>query len=240
LITRTNVSDKVSEWLIQAMDSGRFPPGERLPSVEQLADDLQVGRSSVREALRQLQALGRVSLRHGVGTFVSMPVLQLGSEINSFSEAIRQRGMIPGSVILERAVVQPDAPVAERLQLEPGESANLLKRLRLANGEPLAIEVSYSPCRLFPDLLDGPWHLDTSLYALMEQKYKLVPQYAEQTIWATLITREQCQLLQTKEGSPGIGIRTLAYSPEGIPMECSQDIYRGDRYQYTVTLLHRR
>jgi GntR family transcriptional regulator len=238
MITRTNLSDKVSAWLVEAIEIGRFKTGERLPSVEQLAHELNVGNSSVREALRQLQALGRVDLKHGVGTFVSTPKLQLGSFLTSFSDAVRLRGMVPGSVVLQRDVITPTAQIRERLKLAPDEKVNYLLRLRLADSVPLAIENTYTSFKQFPDLLKGSWSLETSLYQLFQQKYGVQVYYAEQTISATLITAEQSQLLQVEKGSPGIAITNLTYDADGKPIEDSYDIYRGDRYQYTVTLVN--
>jgi GntR family transcriptional regulator len=240
VIPRANLSDKVSDWLLDAIESNRYQPGDRLPSVERLAEELEVGRSSVREALRKLQALGRVSLRHGVGVFVAVPTVQLGSTITSFSESIRERGMVPGSVVLQRTSVQPEPYLAERLKLREGEAVYFIKRLRLANGEPLAIESSYTPCSLFPGLLEGPWTLDASLYLMMEKKFGITPYIAQQTVSTTLIMGEDSQLLQIKEGSPGLAIHTTAYNQEWVPLEYSQDTYRGDRYEYTVTLAKQR
>jgi len=237
MITRTNVSDKVSDWLIEAIDKGYYKTGDKLPSVEQLARELEVGNSSVREALRHLQALGRVTLKHGVGTFVSTPKVQLGSYLTSFSDVVRQRGMTPGSVVLQRDVILPEPHIRERLNLAEQDRVNFLFRLRLADGEPLAIETSYIPHRLFPDLLDGPWTLDTSIYKIFEERYGVTVSYAEQIISATLITGQQSQLLQVEEGSPGISIQNRVFDANGVPIEDSYDIYRGDRYQYSVTLV---
>lgn len=238
-ISRTNVSDEVSSWLMSAIQEGRFKPGDKLPSVEQLADELGVGRSSVREGLRRLQALGMITLRQGSGTYVSSQKVLLGSSLTSFSQAVRQRGMHPSSVVLQREIIEPDAVVRADLRLQPGEKVNLLKRLRLADGEPLVIELSYLPLRLFPDILDGPWTLETSLYELMTQRYGCRPAYARQTVSAALLDEEQAQLLQVEAGSPCLVMVSIAYAEDDTPIESSLDVYRADRYQYSVTLVRR-
>lgn len=238
-ITRVNVSDEISTWLTGEIKSGRFKPGEKLPSVEQLAEDLSVGRSSVREALRRLEAFGLVTLKQGSGTYVNAQKVLLGSSLTSFSQAIRQRGMTPGSVLLQRDVVEPDKVIQQDLKLSRDEMVNHLRRLRLADGEPLVIETSYLPHRLFPDLLDGPWSLDSSLYELLASRYNVRPAYATQNISAALLDEDQAQLLQVETGAPSLVMVTIAYAADGTPIESSLDIYRADRYQYSVTLVSR-
>jgi GntR family transcriptional regulator len=236
-ISRTNLSDEVSHWVMQAIETGQFKPGDRLPSVEQLASDLDVGRSSVREALRHLQALGLVSLQHGKGTFVSaQPKLQLGSSLNSFSETVRRRGMMPGGVILRREIIPALEPVGSDLQLGEDEWVNMLMRLRLADGEPVAIETSYTSNRLFPDLLEGPWSVETSLYQTMMNRYNVQPYYAVQTICPVQINENQSQLLQVPVGVPAIELKSVTYDPDNQPIESATDIYHPERYQYTVIL----
>ena len=239
-ISRTNISDEVATWLTEAIENGRFKPGDKLPSVAQLAKELGVGRSSVREALRHQQALGLVDLQHGRGTFITATKpIQLGSYLSSFSESVRERGMQPGAVLLRREVVAADNAVQENLRLGTGERVNLLQRLRLADGEPLAFEISYTSYEMFPDLLDGSWSLHRSLYETLTEKYNVILAYAQQTVSATLIAAEQSHLLQVNAGSPAIEVHTVAYTADNTPIEYGLSVYRGDRYKYTVTLRRR-
>jgi DNA-binding GntR family transcriptional regulator len=235
-ISRTNISDEVSNWLVESIEKGQYKTGDRLPSVEQLALDLNVGRSSVREALRQLQALGLVTLQHGKGTFVSAPKLQLGSSLTSFSESVRERGMEPGGVILKRDIIPATEQTAADLRLDEDELVNLLMRLRLADGEPVAIETSYTPNQLFPDLLEGPWSVETSLYEIMQNRYSVQLLYAIQTIIPIQIDNNQSQLLQVPPGTAAIELKSVTFGQDNVPIESASDVYHPGRYQYTVTL----
>lgn len=235
-IARTNIADEVSNWLLECIRSGRYQSGEKLPSVEELAVQLNVGRSSVREALRQLQALGWVTLQQGKGTFVSAPKVQIGSALASFSESVRARNMQPGGVILRREVVPATEAVAYELQIDTDEPVNLLVRLRLANGEPVAYETSYTPNRLFPDLLDQPWTVETSLYQLLSETYGVRFLYAVHTLFPIQIDQTLSQLLQLPLGSPAIKLKSTLYDQDHQPVEVAFDVYHPDRYQYTVVL----
>jgi GntR family transcriptional regulator len=239
-IARTNISDEVAAWLSEAIISGRFAPGKRLPSVTQLAQELGVGRSSVREALRHHQALGLIEVQQGKGTFVAAAKpIRLGSSLRSFSEAIRERGMEPGAVVLRREVIVPAETVRTELGLAEDELVNLLQRLRLADGEPLALENSYTLHSLFPDLLAEQWSLSSSLYQILAEKYGISLSYARQTCTAILINEEQSHLLQVKVGSPALEMRTVAYTSDNRAIEYARSVYRGDRYEYTVLLQRR-
>lgn len=235
-IARTNIADEVSKWLIEAIRSGQYRPGDRLPSVEDLAAKLDVGRSSVREALRHLQALGWVTLRQGKGTFVSPPKLQIGSSLSSFSESVQAKGMQPGGVILRREVIPAPEAIAHELQIDVHEPVNLLVRLRLANGEPVAHETSYTPCSLFPDLLDQPWTVSTSLYQLLSEKYGVTLLYAVHKVHPVQVDDILSPLLHLPVGTLAIRLQSTLHNQDQRPIETAFDVYHPDRYQYTVVL----
>ena len=65
------VFQAVSDELKQRIRRGEWLPGERLPSIMQLAQDREVSTGSVREALRSLQSIGLVKIEHGRGVFVT-------------------------------------------------------------------------------------------------------------------------------------------------------------------------
>ena len=64
-VPNTLVSDRVFATLLEALLGGRYAPGERLPTQRALAADLGVTMSSVREALKRLEQMGLVDVRHG-------------------------------------------------------------------------------------------------------------------------------------------------------------------------------
>ena len=235
-IMRTNLSDKVTEWLVSAFQEERYKPGDQLPSVEQLALDLQVGRGSVREAMRSLLARGMVSIVHGKGTFVNQPRFLFGSYLVSFTEYIRRLGMEPSSAILSRDMINPDESLCSILNVLPDEKINYLYRLRLADGSPMAIEKSYTPYQRFPDLLVCEWTATTSLYQILTEKYGVTFGYSKQTITSVPVDEDQSQLLQVPVKTPGLSVEEIVYLADGTPIELTNIVYRGDRYQYSLTL----
>lgn len=66
-------SERIAAQVLEYIDLNKLVAGDRLPPERDLARYLQVSRPSIREALRILQAQGRVEIRHGQGTFVAQP-----------------------------------------------------------------------------------------------------------------------------------------------------------------------
>ncbi|RBW69576.1 FadR/GntR family transcriptional regulator [Bacillus taeanensis] len=69
-IKRRKINEEVAEVLLEMINKGELKPGDKLDSVQQLAENFQVGRSAVREALSALRAMGLVEMKQGEGTYV--------------------------------------------------------------------------------------------------------------------------------------------------------------------------
>lgn len=234
---RPNFTDQVAHELETAIRTQKYLPKHQLPSVEKLSLEMGVGRSTVREALRTLQAKGLVEVIHGRGTFVTGHRLaRSDGNLNSFTEIVRARAMKPSSRILYSAVTSADAHIAARLLIPAGDSVNVLKRLRLADDVPMSLETTFIPHARFPDLLDYPWTPETSLYSVFEEHYQVVPRTADQTIRSVTATHRESGLLEVEPKSPLLLVETVTYDQNGLPIEFGQFFYRADRYEYHVRL----
>jgi GntR family transcriptional regulator len=221
---RSNFTDQVVDELEKAIYNRRYLPGRQLPSIEALATDMKVGRSTIREALRMLQAKGLVE------------VIRSSGSLHSFTEITRERGMRPSSRILVKEVSTADPVIAARLQISPGDKLNVLKRLRLADEVPIAIETSISPYARFRDLLEHQWTPDTSLFALLQEKYQVVPQTALQTVRAVMADQKESQLLEIEVRYPILQVETITYDQRGLSIEYGKNSYRADWYEYRIRL----
>ncbi|GEN31335.1 GntR family transcriptional repressor for pyruvate dehydrogenase complex [Cerasibacillus quisquiliarum] len=70
-IRSKKIYEKVSDTIIEKIKLGELKPGEKLDSVERLANQFHVSRSAIREALSGLRAVGIVEIKHGEGTFIT-------------------------------------------------------------------------------------------------------------------------------------------------------------------------
>ncbi len=123
--------------------------------------------------------------------------------------------------------------LARELGTEPGSPLVYLKRLRLADGTPMAVERSWLPERLVPGLADEP--APDSIYATLSLTYGLLPDWGEDVIEAVVADSEVGTALQVKAGSPVLRIERHSYAGE-LVVAFSVSIYRADRYQLWVPL----
>jgi GntR family transcriptional regulator len=236
---RNNLADDIAEKLTTAIRAGTYKAGERLSSVEKLAQELGIGRSTVREALRILQTRELVNVVHGSGTFVAYERITRSSlpiPLLSFTEMVRERGMRPTSVILHREVLPANEDQAQALQIEPGDKVNLLRRLRLVDDAPVSLETSVCSAARFPGLLDHEWTPQTSLYALLREKYGVHLHHSQHVVRAVPASRTESQLLQIEPRSPVLLVEITAMDEQGTPIEFGRSYYSSTRFEYRVML----
>jgi GntR family transcriptional regulator len=226
----TTVHAQIEDWLAGAIAVGQLAPGDRLPTEHDLAAWLGVSRMTLRHALGELAQRGLVTraVGRGGGTFVAEPKLEQDLTILAgFSEQLRRHGMEAGAHVLS-ATQRPASPAAAKA-LELGESDPVyeVRRIRLADGKPIALEHSLFPAASFPDLLDGS--LDGSLYELLEVRYGQRPHRAREILEPVTADPRQAELLKVPEGAPLMLVERTAYAQSGQPLEFARDLFRGDR-----------
>ena len=221
----------IQQDILEQIQAGDLQPGVQLPSEANLARQYQVSRITAKRALDELVLQGRAYRQQGRGTFVAQARIRELSGFRSFSDDIRARGFNPSSQILDFREVEPEPAMCARLHISEGEHAFLLKRLRLANQEPVAIEAAFLPSRLFPGLLQEDL-AGSSLYMLLAEKYHHVPTWADAEIEAVLPTMEQARLLGLKTGAPVLVAHRVTYSADYDAIESVDSVYRGDRFTF--------
>ena len=144
---------QIQRALMEKIQSGELSEGDPLASEEELSRYYQVSRMTARQALHGLKTSGYAFSEKGRGTFVTRPKLEKNiMHLQGFTEEMRQRGMKPSSKLLEQSVITPNEDLMQRLKLSAGDKVVHLRRLRLADGVPMAIENSHIPLKQFPGL----------------------------------------------------------------------------------------
>jgi GntR family transcriptional regulator len=182
--------------------------------------------------VKKLEALELVEIIHGRGIFIHIPKIHLHAiRFSSFSEIIRQLGKVPGSKTLKADVRSADPLVAAQLALKVDSSIYYLKRLRFADNDPIAIEISYLPTDRFPGLLEL-YNDPMSLYHLLQVEYNVRFSAGLQTLEAKAATEQESHLLDVALCTPILFLSTIAYDVNSVPVEYGESFYRGDRYKY--------
>jgi len=210
-------------------------PGQLLPSERELAAELGVARMTLRKALAQLVADSLLFRRQGSGTFVARPKVAQRLTATSFSADMRARGLRPGARTLSAAMRPAGMAVGACLQIQPTASILRIRRLRLADGIPMALEELHVPGDVVPGLT-GEDLVDRSFYALLWQRYGLTLAGGTQTIEPTLTSAEDAVLLDVAPGAPAFLFERTTTASTGRVVEFVRSVYRGDRYRIVVDL----
>ena len=208
-------------------------PGAMIPSERDLTTRYDVSRATVRAAISSLVNEGRLTTVPGRGTVVTRPRVESNLHLASFTQDMRQRGHRPSTEVLSASVVAAGEATAKALGVNPGEQVWEIERLRLADDEPMAHEVSWYPESVFPALDDED--LSGSIYAILEATYGVVITDAHQTTWAEQAGPTYAHLLEVAETAPVMVFDRVGSSSEG-PVEQTISRYRGDRYQLSMSL----
>ncbi|MDN7242952.1 GntR family transcriptional regulator [Planococcus sp. N028] len=223
---------QIEERLKSQISDGRFPPGAAIPSERELTEAFGVSRMTVRQAITNLVNEGLLFREKGRGTFVAVPkVEQPLSGMTSFTEDMLARGMKPSNQLLTFGKRKPDKQVAEELQLEADEEVFFVERIRYADSIPMAIERTYLPVKLFPELNEDV--LAGSLYVFVEGTARLKIGGAVQKMEAALVKREDAELLHVETPFSVLIIERISKLSNGVPFEVVRSTYRADRYKFT-------
>jgi GntR family transcriptional regulator len=230
---------RVQERIRAAIEAGRLKPADALPGERDMAEALGISRVTVRKAIAGLVEKGLLTQRQGSGTFVAAApapkVEQPLSRLTSFTEDLRLRGLTPSVQWLAREVTLPSPEEAMRLSLSPSETVVRLRRLRLADGVPLAIENAIIPSRYLPN----PDEVETSLYDVLAA-HGCLPVRALQRLRAANLDAAEAALLDVPVGAAALAIDRLSYLETGQPVEYTRSSYRGDVYDFVAELNLRR
>ncbi|HJV71398.1 GntR family transcriptional regulator [Ideonella sp.] len=217
--------------LREAIESRCLGAEDALPSERQLAAELGVSRITVRKAIDGLTAEGLLVSRQGSGTFVGGRIDKNFAKLSSFSEDMRSRGRTPRSEWLGRAAGQVTPEEALKLALSPGTTVFRFRRLRYADGAPMALEHA----TVLASVLGSLDAVDESLYDALERSGHR-PVRALQRLRALLLDDEQAALLQARPGDAGLLVERLGYLPDGRAVELSRSYFRGDTYDFIAEL----
>lgn len=224
---------QIAGQLREQIENGDLHLGDVIPGERELADSLDVSRMTLRAAIDELVNEGLLVRQRGRGTVVSQVRINKQAQVvgfMSFSEEMRARGLEPSSRILAFKSEIADAAVAAQLDLPLGAQVILLKRVRLANLEPMALERCYVPYERFSRLLKFDLAV-RSLYDILEQEFDTRPTMCQETVEAIALDAPEARALNVKRGTPALLVTRVTRDARGLLIEAEQTLYRADRYR---------
>ncbi|PTX58491.1 GntR family transcriptional regulator [Melghirimyces profundicolus] len=226
---------QLEERLKESIEKKELKEGDMIPSERVLSEQYGISRMTVRQAINNLVRDGYLYREKGKGTFVaSNKIEQPLQGLTSFTEDMRSRGLKPEARLLNFSVEPAQGKLVQKLRLTEGESVSVIKRVRLADDLPMALETTFLPVRLVPGLTETQAY--GSIYEYIENQLGLKIEHATQTLEASVARERESEVLQIKKGSPVLLIERTSYLSDQRPLELVKSVYRGDRYKFNVQL----
>jgi GntR family transcriptional regulator len=234
-ISGTPAHIQIERWFMEVIGQGELAPGDKLPREQDLAVAFGVSRMTLRQALAGLKQRGvvdRVPGRAG-GTFVVEPKIECDlTGLAGFTEQLRRANLRARAKVIRASTIAAPRAVAAALDLDRGALVHEVVRVRSAERTPLALERSFFPEAVFPDLLTHG--LTGSLYRLIAQQYGQEPHTAVEYLEPVSTTAIEAELLGVEPGVAVMLIERTAQTVAGLPVEFARDLLRPDRLRISV------
>ena len=222
---------------LQALiDSGTLGEGSYLPSERDLAEALNVSRTTVKrayDALREADVIASSAGRGGTMVKRAPRVSPEMSRLKGFTEEMRELGMEPSTRLLALEVVH-DRTIASIFGRPSHAPLLHVRRLRLGNGTPMSRELAWYDLTLAPRLED--WCGEGSAYAWLREHCGIHMGEAEQSIEAIMSTPAEMEAFGFDTPMPCLLIKRRSQDVEGRMVEYVEGTFRGDAYAYRVRL----
>jgi GntR family transcriptional regulator len=222
---------QIEQELLRQIRAGELQPGDQLPTETQLSNTYHVSRITARRAVENLTQQGMVYSRQGKGSFVAERRIRDLSGFRSYSDDILSLGLRPASRVLEFVQASDEDEVISRLKLPEGESYYRLQRVRLAEGEPVAVETAYLPARLFPGLQEYDFG-QLSLFEVLRNRYQIFPTWADAVLEASAATPEIARQLGMKVNEPVLLALRQSFTASFEVVEFVRSVYCGRRFTF--------
>ena len=243
IIDRLAVEDKTSEpyykqlirHIVHLIDTGEIAHGLGLPSERDLADALNLSRTTIKRCYDELRQTGLLNANGRGGTSVHKPSIArtpLGC-LKSFTEEMLELGKTPSSRLESHEIIS-DRTIASIFQRPPNASFVRLVRVRLADEVPITREVAWYDLAVAPKLKD--WDAKGSIYAFLQDICEIKLSWAEQSMEVTLSSDVETKTFGFEESAPCLLQKRRLYSGKNKLIEYVEGSFRGDAYVHHMKL----
>ena len=208
-------------------------PGDGLPSDSDLCAEFGVSRMTARNAMHRLAEEGLVVRLPGRGSYVAEPPAHRRADrLMSFSSEMRRRGRVPSSIVVSREIRPAGRRAAAALRIRDSEPIVFLRRVRCADGEPIALETTMLAGRLSGTVMAADLRHDSLHATLTTAGWSL--RRGTATVTAESASREDARLLEVAPGDPMLVERRVIVDVQGRPLEATETRYAAQRYAIDV------
>ena len=221
----------IENYVKELINSDKLKKGDLIPSENQLSEEFNVSRMTVRSALNNLVKDGYISRQRGVGSIViGSRIYDNISAISGFTKEMNRKGYEVSNILLELNIVQADELLSNKLNIEVGDNIWEVKRVRLADNRKVSYMITYMPVKLFPNLNED--YCKKSLYTFVEEICGLKIAVSEREVQAIISDEEIMESLELDTPQAILYISQVCRLQNGEIFEYSHTYH----YGYTLTL----
>jgi GntR family transcriptional regulator len=229
-----SLTDQVKSHIKERILAGDFEEG-RIPSETELAAELGVSRTTVRDALSRLENEGSIYRRQGSGTFVNEPGLQIKSrleEIWGYEDVLRDHGYTPSVRVLGVNEQPADASTANDLAIAEGDAVLVMEKLFLEDNEPVVLTINRIPVAYLDDAPQDD--AGEPLFVFLEAHCdRNLAYYLSEIIPVPLDTR-RAVLLGVSEGTASVCFEEIGFDQDNAPLVRSTSYFRDDLLRFRL------
>jgi GntR family transcriptional regulator len=236
MITRNpSLTDQVTSNIKGRIVNDEFNGG-RIPPETELATDLGVSRTTVRDALSRLEHEGAIYRKQGAGTFVNAPGLQIRSrleEIWSYEQVLEDHGYTPSVRVLSSHARPADDDTVEILSLEPNAPVLIIEKLFLEDNEPVILTINQIPIRI---VHDAEYEEDeaTPIYEFLEDHCDRTLGYYLSEIIPVSLDADTAAKLGVEPGTLAISFDEIGFDQNNEPVVRATSYFRDDLLRFRL------
>lgn len=212
--------------------TGILKAGDKIPSEAQLQKEYNMSRVTVRNAMEELAVDGYIIKVQGKGSFVAQSdMLRLPIGITSFTEDAKMQGVNLTSKVVKFGIEDIKTDLDREFFGERAQGKILvLKRIRIADGEPVTVEENH----LFSDMVKlKDDNLEGSFYDILMNKYHMIPSNkGRRSVKIVLADKEVAEYLHIPVETPVITSEMCVFDMNGDPIHTVRDWVRGDNDRF--------
>jgi GntR family transcriptional regulator len=221
---------QVEKYIRDLIGKGDLKPGYKIPTEIEFMNTLNISRTTIRKATNNLLRDNLIEIKKGQGTFIkNKQFYEPVFGIISYAEEALKQGFIPATKILDLNIIKASEEISGILKLPKNSPVYRIKRLRLLNGNAIGIDNTFLPAKYVPKLTKEDFEeygIKQSLYHLLENKYGLVLDIAEENFTATLTTKKDAELLGMKSKVPILLRKRTVFLPDKSPLLFMESSYK--------------
>lgn len=227
---------QLKQIIIEKIERNEWDPGQPIPSEQELQDTFGLSRTTVRQALSELVIEGRLVRQRGRGTFIVQNKLtHMPQQPQGLVRLMIDRGLRPGWRVLSIEWTLPPYEVQHLLRVEPDTQTLYIRRLRLANDQPIGYHQVWLPPRI-ADQINRAALEEGDSFAYLRHLPAVKRGMTTRTIEAIAAEPAEAELLGIREGEPLLLIQRLLCDSDGTPVELMEALYCGNQFKYQIVL----